>query len=340
MTTIFTNQDKYARYITLLCLILIVGISPLKLYEDIPWGDELVMVGVAKRFPDYHTELLDYTAGQDLDFVNKNYEHYSLVYDVEFYCHPPIAVILSYPLVRITDNLKLLRIFSWLVFSLTIAALFYLLYEERKEWLYLVLPAVVMLLGFGIICNATNTFYHDTFMLAFLTGSIFLWRFRDGKYRKFSYITLALMVNCKIYAFLFLIPFMFQERKVILLSLTLLPYFIWAYFSTGNFFFPITHRAITVASVKSPITLLIFEGKIYGALVKFYEVASNLFWEYFPFLIGSSLLAITAVREKNYQWFSLWVIALFIPFSWGIYYYHMFPLYFCTPLLLLKGKNG
>jgi len=308
-----------------------VNISPVNNMFD-KSGDEEKFILQVQRFPDYERHMEEYWTKRaiehpaEVEMSRKRYESYG---DLTYYPHPPIALVFAYPLVKITDDIGTLRLFSWFVFSFCILVPLYLVYKRRRRWRYLIIPTLTILLGLKIVCLASNTFYLDTFMMFFLFSSMLLWH---SKYKRFSYITLALMVGCKIYAVAFLLPFLLEDRKnlkglayLALCSLPLVAFLTFCYAKTGDFLYPFQHW-ITVNQALGVQTL----PKLDRALALFGFASA--------YFLPSLFLLGYAIYKKRIFACSLWVLGILITFSWASYLYFLLPAYFSTGLLTME-KN-
>ena len=248
--------DKACMVLSIIVLIAVLSISLIMLKSMNPAADEMVFIRVTQQLPKYdqHVEwwsLMGKTHPVDMPHVDEKYrELYDRTNEHAIRPHPPVASYLMYPFVKllyseetpeqVLGSVEKLRQIAWAAIAFCMIAAVYITTRKCKSGigaLLVTLPLVAILPLFTVFGN--NWFYNDTFMLLFLMIALAM---RETKYEKFIYIPLTLMVGSKMYALLFLIPFIIENKKTALCGLVLVPYFIQCYFATGDFFYPFTSR--------------------------------------------------------------------------------------------------
>lgn len=329
-----------------ICLVLAVGIlggilSFSLLAYRTGWlaGDEAVFIRITEHLPAYESKAEWWTrdgvtAPEDCDYLLPS-TFYRNVLDTPIWRHPPVANYLAYPAVKllmneesvatIDESTVKLRYIAWGMLAFGILGTVQIVRRRDKSGNTMLLAMLPLAAGYAIFTFPnTNWFYHDTFVLVFLTTALLM---RKTKYEKFIYIPLALMVGCKITAVLFLIPFVIENEKVALCSLVLVPYLVQTYVVTGEPFWIVQHWTMVVTSTDSVPSaageemqqhlLGIIEGS--RSLIPFFAVTA------LPF----GYTVYNAIRKRG-SWFypTLFAIATAPTIVWAIRYWEMLPLYY------------
>jgi len=366
----FTKEDEIMKNIqskTGILAILIVAIPLLvSLFcftSHAPAADELIFIRLTDQLPTYDTHAEWYSIDgkscpEDTTITphptdpSIKVDRYQLVYESPIWHHPPLANYLAYPVVKLLFNeyneytvrnsVFMLRQFAWAIFAFCIIATALLVKKtiKNKKFLPLALAPMVLCSQF-FLQGGNNWFYHDMFLLAFLVIALYLRT--SPRYGKFIYIPLAMMVACKIYGVLFLIPFIIENRKTALCSLALVPYLIQVYIVTGNPFHLITHwyqaGFNAYATGVGDFDFLLFLRRF------FWEDIPKALRVALPFSLLAIPLTFYAIRLRFKRKIStfyllLFGIIIFINLAWGVYYYQMIPFLFVTPLLLADVLNA
>lgn len=161
------------------------------------------------------------------------------VYNTPVYSHTPLATILVYPIVKLaTDNPRLdmtetrtLRIIPILLSTITFALIYVLL--KRRIGRYALLTFIPILLSCQLLAGAMF-FYWDVFMAFFFVLTLFLMEMPNApKWAK--YVTACCLVNTKMFLGpLFLVPLIIKEKKLILCTFSLLPFWLYTLYITGD----------------------------------------------------------------------------------------------------------
>lgn len=176
-------------------------------------------------------------------------DYWDKAYADPIWHHPPLANYLAYPIVKLVWNdanlatidagTVKLRVVAWFMFSSCVLAAFWLVWKRYKSPNILLLSTLPFIASIPFFLSwGQNWFYHDMFVLVFFTIALLL---RKTKYEKYIYIPLACMVACKGTAVFLLLPFIWENKKVVLCSLSLIPYFLQCYLVTGDFIYPLSH---------------------------------------------------------------------------------------------------
>lgn len=284
-------------------------------------GDELVFIRVTENLPLYAS----YAVWGSPDGETLPVEVYGSIesywedaWEKDIWIHPPGANYLAYIPVKLFPDY--LRWISWITIAFSLSLVLFVCYRKLKGY-YLLLCLLPLFLGVEIWLNG-NIFYHDIFLCLCLTVAIFL---RGTKYEKFIYIPLALMVITKIYAIVFLIPFVIENRKTALCSLALIPYFIQSYFVTGSVFYPLDHWL----GMNSYMAL--GGGVIYRYWFNILKVP----W----FLLSILPFIVYGFYRKLWFYPALFLIGCLVIFTWG-FHYQMLPLYIISPLVIVNSLRG
>ena len=334
-------MNRVREKVCLLLAVVILGgmleFSLLSLRTQIPAADEMIFIRITQQLPKYDSHMVWYSIDGKTDpntylepspFFDKAYNH-------PIWVHPPAANYLAYPIVKllyhessevdIREGVLRLRWIAWAMIAFCILGAVYLVRKRDRSGKVFLLSMLPLATGYILFTQwGDNWFYHDTFMLAFLMVALLM---RKTKYEKFIYIPLALMVGSKIYGVLFLIPFTIENRKTVLCSLALVPYFVQSYFVTGNFFYPIAHW-LAMGSFTAGYwgSEFLYSG-VLGQLRAVAENASNIIL--FLVIIAAPFVYITyKAIKKEISWFlpTLFAISLVIGLGWTSCYYQMLPM--------------
>ena len=305
-------------------------------------GDEAVFIRITERLPAYSSQAEWWTRDGITDPDECEYlpesDFYHDVMDTPIWRHPPIANYLAYPAVKLLMNeenvatidasVEKLRYIAWGMLAFGILSAVYLVRKKDKSGGVMLLVMLPLAAGYALFTMVgSNWFYHDGFMLVFLTTALLM---RKTKYEKFIYVPLALMVGCKITAVLFLIPFALENRKVLLCSLVLVPYLIQTWVVTGEPFWIIQHWAMVISSTST----------ITEATKEYSEAILQNAKSLVPFLaITGTAFAYTvynAIRKRGSWFYPTLLAAAFVPVAlWTVcfkyealpyYYYQLLPM--------------
>jgi len=288
-----------------------------------PSMDEYIFAKITRNLPNYYSSA-EWAKEWYSIYGNPKPEHshwketWDEAYNNEVWVHPPLANVITYPIVAITDNFKILKGFASLIILTGIASLLFLVYKRRKSITDVMFALFPLAFGAIIIFYPLNLFYHDIIMVMFLVIALIL---RESRFKRFIYIPLALMVLTKIYAVIFLIPFIMENRKLSLCSLSLIPYLLWVWISTGEIFYLINHW----------VNMQEWLGA--GEFTRLERLTAGLLM-ISPFLALSFPMFIYSMLKRNIFYPILYVLGLIVFFGWAPYYYHLSPGYLASSRLL------
>ena len=174
-------------------------------------------------------ELLKTFAAYPEQFDNR----LALSYDQPIRAHPPAPAMVAYPLVKLTENIALLRIVSIAI----VGVIGYIVYRllERRVGKNLALTGLLIPLFCSNLLGGLVWFYRDTFMFLFF---FLTWYFIEVKPSKWRWLTAILLVNSKFgIGLLLLLSLLFRDRKLAYASLSFLPFWLGTVAVTGNPFY-------------------------------------------------------------------------------------------------------
>jgi len=255
-------------------------------------------------------------------------------YGDPYWVHPPVAYLLAWPIAA-TDNYMLGRQASIILMLSIIFTMLYLVAKRHPERALrnVAIAMLPLTLGSSIIISRLNLFYNDIFMLALLTAALFL---RETRYKRWIYLPLSLMVLTKIYAAIFLLPFVIENRKTAFCALGLVPYYIGAYVVTGDWLFHLHHWQECAywlgqwTTKDSWLTAIPGPERI-GRLVAGLIMAA-------PFLLASIPMLVGALKRRRRFYPALYLVGAFVGLGWAPYYYHMYPWYIASTGLHSEGN--
>ena len=313
--------------------------------NQIPASDEMVFIRLTDNLPKYESykewwSLDGKTSPSEvlgLETPNPAFNRYNQL----VWWHPPVANYLSYPLVKllysedsldtIRQGVKNLRVVAWLMTTMTIGCIGFLLWKRLGNSLNLLLATIPLLLTlpfYNVFGN--NWFYHETFMCLFLSIALVL---RVTKYRKYIYIPLALMVGSKITGFIFLIPFVLENKKTAFCSLILLPYFIQCYFGSGNFFYPFSRAFLpNEAGIVGASDILIRRWIWIKQNFTLLPLALPLLFTSIGVSVYTAYLVVK--RKAGFFYPSLLLMSIIIGLTWGAGYYQLVIIGYFSALVL------
>ena len=345
---------KREGFLLMLAFIILGGILSFTLLQfRAQWlaGDEALFIRITDRLPSYESRAEWWTRDGVTDPDEAEYlpdtEFYHAVQTAPVWRHPPGASYMAYPFVKLLWNeesveaidrsIERLRIVAWAILAFCILAALYVLRRERGEgkvFLFAMLPLLAAVPLF--MQEGSNWFYHDVFLIAMVMTALLM---RGTKYEKFMFIPLALMVVTKVYAVLFLLPFVIENRRLALCALALVPYQLHIWIVTGNFFWLFEHWALvssfTPPNDMSTIDHLLAVVASAGSIVPFWVVTG----------VPLVYLVYKAVRRES-SWFLpiLFLVAVWPMVKWAARYYEVLPLYYYQSLpmivigMLVMGK--
>lgn len=328
------NTAKEKTYLLLAITVLggMLSFSLLSLRTQIPAADEMIFIRITQQLPKYNSHMVWYSIDGKTDpqtYLGYG-PYFEDAYELPIWVHPPVANYVAYPFVKllysedsdatIRKGVLRLRWVAWALIAFSILGATHLVRRRSKSSSVLFLSMLPLATSYILFTQwGNNWFYHDTFMLVFLVTALLM---RGTKYEKFIYFPLALMVGSKIYALLFLIPFIFENKKTALCSLALIPYFIQSYFVTGNFFYSPIHW-YNLGS----FDIDFYNRGILGQLGSVIDNASKII----PFLIivaAPFVYTVYRAVRKEASWFLpvLFAIASIFGLGWVTSYYQMLPM--------------
>ena len=265
MRGLFSNRDDVYRLLTLVILGGMFVYMFIAFTTQIPSADEMIFLRVTKNLPSYESHMEWYTLDgkTDPNEILPPTPYYEANYEIPMWINPPLASVLSWPLVKIffnedsnvniSNSVKIFRVVALMMYWFCILSMFYLV-KKRCDSDKVLFYASLPLLGsipFFVKWTGMNWWYYDVFLYVFLTVALLM---RKTKYEKYIYIPLALMTASKLVGFLFLIPFAIENRKLLWCSLAIVPYFIQCWLSTGDLLYVYNiwfiHETITTSVAK------------------------------------------------------------------------------------------
>ena len=242
-------------------------------------------------------------------------------YETPIWVHPPLANILAWPFVQLIENERLLKIIP--VFLLLISL--YLIYlalrkKEKTSWHLLVYFAPIPLMTVALY--GVPYFYHDTFMVLFLTLSMYL----ISRKSKWKYLAAAMMVLTKTPAIIFLLPLALWDRnwKMMLPGLAIIPYLGITWAVTGNPLYILDHWITMSTYIKLHYEAFISQNIpniiIYSGI-----------YIYLP-ILGYSIWKCWKLRDYYYAPV-LGILSLVVA-SWAFIPYQMTPMLISLPIMV------
>jgi len=221
--------------LTMLLLTLFYGI-----FNPEDSADSYVFTRLTKSLPSYSTSS-DWIRVDRPDLYWEN-EYmpdriFEDAYETPIWVHPPLPNILTWPIVQLTDNFRLLKVIPTGLFLISLYLLYLTLRKKLKPWQLLVCFSPVPFMTVALY--GVPYFYYDTFMISFFVISIYLIS-RNSRWR---YLTAVLMVLSKTPAIILLIPLALWNKnwKMLLPGLAIIPYLIATWVVSGNPFYIIDH---------------------------------------------------------------------------------------------------
>ncbi len=201
--------------------------------------DEYFFIRVSKQLPAMATtadwvrkdkpELLETFSAYPERFDDR----LALSYDQPIRAHPPAPAMVAYPLVKLTDNIALLRMLSIAIVGV-IGYVIYRLLKRRVGYRLALTGMLIPLFSFNLL-GGLVWFYRDSFMFLFF---FLTWYFIEVKPSKWRWLTAILLVNSKFgIGLLLLLPLLFRDRKLAYASLSILPFWLGTVAVTGNPFY-------------------------------------------------------------------------------------------------------
>lgn len=325
------------RVAVLLCLWLSLISAGIMMYEanlhSPMWMDEYVFYRLSSNLPQYNVTS-DWFYDSRPELMNPDSERFNaeeretfrIIYDTPIYPHTPLATVLVFPAVKVLNILADNGAISHIEDSFT---------KDRSESMTGILRIIPICLFFAsmwlayktikkkdvgsniaftfvplVVCSAllsgTTWFYWDSFMFFFFTLTLYL----VEKNSKWAYVTACCLVNTKMFlGIMFLVPFLFKNKKMGLAALSIIPFYLTTAIVTGNLFYPFTHYLAQLE-----IHNAFYTGWRLSQLV--YIVKT---WGIIPYLV---LTASTLFYIRKYPVYaSFWVLTVFygIAFGTGIY---------------------
>ncbi len=245
------------------------------------WMDEYAFYRLSSGLPNYSStanwiledrpSLMNASVDWDREEMVKAME---LTYTNPVYPHTPLAPVLVSPLVKglnkLADNeviphieeeqgmlpidkddkdnynvslnkaefiTKILRIIPILLVCLSLVLAFKIAYKKvgnRAYFFAIPVAACVRLL------TGAYFFYWDAFMMFFFTLTLYIAENHPDS--KWKYLTACMLVNTKIFvSFLFLIPLIIKDRKMIWTAFSIIPFWLVTWHSTGNIWYLFDH---------------------------------------------------------------------------------------------------
>jgi len=193
--------------------------------------DEASFVSIAKTPGDWSTsadrvmEVCPPREGWSEEFIRS-------IYISEYWFHPPLPAYLVLPLVSLTDNIYILRIFTILLFVASIFLVYLAVKKEKGNRVALL--SLIGVIGCLTLTRGASNFYYDSFMAFFFALSWYL--IVVGS--KWKYVSTAALVVCRIQAPIFLIPLILKDRnwKLVLPGIAFVVYYMGGWAVTSDIF--------------------------------------------------------------------------------------------------------
>lgn len=327
--------------VVLLGIILIMSLSLIMVAK--PSADELVFIRLTDNLPNYYTHaewwsIDGVTHPSDIDGASDR-ALIDLHFETEFWHHPPVASFLAWPFVKplnfnsLDDDETLqatsrLRIIVSVILGIVIIGIAWIasrLNCTDDKWLKL-LPLVPLIFALPFfIFPGNNWFYPSTLMLFFLAIALVL---RETRYKKFVLIPLVLMVGCTIEAFIFLIQFALEKKKLALCSLALVPYLTWSYVVSGSWLTPFAYFGAV-----SGVTTMPFSWVITVLPQKYLGLANFGAPVIIAMLVPLGYLIHHYVKENKF-YITLAIIMLTVCLGWAWNYYHLIGIALIAPIII------
>jgi len=330
------NKQMHWAIVIFGTIYLVMTFTSIQLKIDEPSLDEYWFMRMSQNLfdggnPEFYSSDVKYTyEWQELygtgkeDLIDPNwYYSWPSSYGDPYWVHPPVAYLLAWP-IAVTDNYMLGRRIAIMMMLTIVFSMLYLVAKRQPEHALrnVAIAMLPLVLGSAIIIDRLNLFYNDIYMLALLTAALHL---RETRYRKWVYLPLSLMVLTKIYAAIFLLPFVMENRKTALCALGLVPYYLGAVVATGDWLFHLHHwqecaywmgqwttQDSWLHNIPGPERI----GRLVAGLIMV-----------MPFLLASIPILIWALKRHCKFYPALYLAGAFIGLGWGPYYYQMYPWY-------------
>ena len=155
---------------------------------------------------------------------------YEVSRSLTIWLHPPLANLIVYPFVQLTDNIQLLRLIPITLTMLSLLLAFLIVRKRLSTSLALLSISPILL--YRHVAAGGTFFWNEAFMLFFLMLTIYL----SGRWK---YVSACALVLSKIPATLYLIPIAMKNKdwKLLLPTLIFTPYLVATWISNGDPFY-------------------------------------------------------------------------------------------------------
>lgn len=357
---------KYAFQIGMGVIIVMAIFSLHSLTTQIPAADEIIFIRITDHLPDYSSKLtwfsLDGKTDPNHDGVidpatgRDDNPFYEPAYETKIWHHPPFANYLAWPFVKmfyhggtndeIREGVANLRVVAWFMLSFCVGSCAYIIRRHNKNDMVFLISTVPLASAYVLFTQwGNNWFYHDIFMLTSLCIALLL---RKTKYEKYIYIPLFIMVGCKGIGFLFLLPFVLENKKTLWCLTAWIPFIIMVYLATGDPFYRIEHwlgmRELT-AQIGTGNDI-VNVGQIILYNIKRILVGASHVWLFLGIMALPFFYTVYGAIKKRITWFypSLYFVAMIAGLCFSAAYYQMQPMMVSGILLMacaviLYGRN-
>jgi len=286
--------------------------------------DELVFIRLSQNLPNYSTTTEWFEEYPEVKWDIPEYmpqDIWSRAYDKPIWTHPPLASFVVYPLVRLTENIHILRILSVMLLALNLALVSLLL--ARRAGYVLLIAFFVPFLSAGLFAGS-YWFYYEPFMLTLFLLTLVLQEFNRGGNLKF--VTASAMVLSKLPAVLYLLPLALKDKRFALCSLVLLPYLASTWLTTGNPFYLIEHWTWQRLYYAQPHVVNFVIPNALSLIA---------WWGLVPYAILTvpGAIYILLKRRDEYHLLLFWLVTLTLGFGHAFITYQLFPIIYSGMLM-------
>lgn len=201
---------KYYLWLFLVVIIVLVGLMTrdvIILSKNNIFADEYIFLKVSSNLPDYNSSVKWLYEHSEFDYLNpENTKDIQAAYNHTPWIHPWIPSLIMYPVTKIFNNfieqIWIYRAIYMMIVFITIVILSDVI-RRKYGWLIASVSLIPLLIAQNLLLAGAYV-YGDAWMWLFLALSLWL----QNKGSKWKYLTLVLMVLCKIYACVLIVPFL------------------------------------------------------------------------------------------------------------------------------------
>ena len=335
LKTYIKKEPSIALFLIVITILLIVmGWDCYALSKNNIWADEFEFLTLSSKLPSYSTSeswLLEHTLFLNINFNDPIIKE---AYNNPVWVHPPVPVILMYPITKIFPDF-INQIWIYRILYMGIAFMTVMLFADviRKKWGWVIasISIVPFLLAHNLLMAGAYV-YNDAWMCLFLAISVWIINVKYDS--KWKYVTMIAMTLSKIYAFALIIPLILMQKNkkdmlyTLLCGCSLGLFLIYQKVVSGN----ISYFNGSLSSISEFNWSML---KIFVNDIQNYITGWGLYVSIPLIMIGIWLWIKNRFRELHYSFVVMFIVLLGLAINGGLSGYKTFPVLYGVMFLTI-----